>query len=127
MPATEYVCNNIASLLNLDTPEYYLIRYHDKNHLEISHNKNPDLKQNIQTKSPAQKENINRKGMTFVSRNFMQDYKGGTLHHIYKYLPKGEKNYNCKNIIQVLFQETNPADVAKFIKITLFDSLIGNH
>lgn len=64
--------------------------------------------------------------ITFVTRDFMQDYKGGTLHHIYKFLPKGAKNYNCKNIINVLFQQTRPADVARFIQMVLFDSLIGN-
>ena len=62
-----------------------------------------------------------------MTRNFMQDYKGGTLNHIYKFLPKGEKNYNCKNIINVLLQKTKPADVARFIEIALFDSLIGNN
>lgn len=127
LPAIEYVCNNIASFLHLDIPEYCLIRYQDKSYLETSYNKNPDHKESPQKKSPEQKEIVNRTGMTFVSRNFMQDYKGGTLHHIYKFLPKGEKSYNCKNIIHVLFQETTPADVAKFIEIALFDSLIGNH
>ena len=116
LPETEYVCNSIASLLNLDVPEYYLIRYQDDTHSEIPHKK-----------SPEQKEKTNQARMTFVTRNFMQDYKGAALHHIYKFLPKGKQHYNCKNIIDVLFQQTNPADVARFIEIVLFDSLIGNN
>lgn len=116
LPVTEYVCNIIASLLNLDVPEYYLIRYQDNHPSDISHKKTSN-----------QKEGANQPVMTFVTRNFMQDYKGATLHHIYKFLPEGEKNYNCKNIIHVLFQETKPADVARFIEIVLFDSLIGNN
>ena len=127
LPAIEYVCNHIAFFLNLNVPEYYLIRYQDKTHLETLHNKNPDHKKTPQKRSPEQTEKVNQTGMTFVTRNFMQDYKGGTLHHIYKFLPEGKQHYNCKNIIDVLFQQTNPADVARFIEIVLFDSLIGNN
>ena len=121
LPATEYVCNEIASLLGLNVPEYHLIKYKGED----------DLKNASQEQIKNEKQYNNKKSttgsMTFVVRNFMQDYKGGTLHHIYKFLPKGAKNYNCKNIIDVLFQNTKPADVVRFIEITLFDSLIGNH
>ena len=130
LPATEYVCNIIASLLNLDVPEYCLIRYQDNSYPETPHNKNLNRKKNPQKKNldqPEQKERASQTKMTFVTRNFTQDYKGGTLHHIYKFLPKGKQHYNCKNIIHVLFQETKPADVARFIEIVLFDSLIGNN
>ncbi len=65
--------------------------------------------------------------ITFVTRNFMQDYIG-TLQHIYKYLPIGEENHNCEEIIKVILNETGKlADVVKFINICLFDSLIGNN
>ena len=107
LPIIEYVCNRIASLLNLHTPKYYLIKY-------------PTEEQNNLKKSPKQ-------GLvTFVTRNFTQDYVG-TLHHIYKFLPKGNRHYNCKNIIKVISEQTKKLrDVETFVKICLFDAFIGN-
>ncbi|OGT61509.1 MAG: hypothetical protein A3E85_05345 [Gammaproteobacteria bacterium RIFCSPHIGHO2_12_FULL_45_12] len=65
--------------------------------------------------------------ITFVTRNFMQDYIGA-LQHIYKYLPIGEENHNCEEIVKAILNNTGKlADVAKFIDICLFDSLIGNN
>jgi len=65
--------------------------------------------------------------ITFVTRNFMQDYIGA-LQHIYKYLPIGEENHSCEEIINAILRSTGRlADVAKFIDICLFDSLIGNN
>lgn len=65
--------------------------------------------------------------ITFVTRNFMQDYIGA-LQHIYKYLPMGEENHNCEEIIKAILNTTGKlADVAKFINVCLFDSLIGNN
>ncbi len=65
--------------------------------------------------------------VTFVTRNFMQDHVG-TLHHIYKFLPDGEENHNCEEIMRLILEQTGKlADVARFIEICLFDSLIGNH
>jgi len=65
--------------------------------------------------------------IAFVTRNFMQDYIG-SLHHIYKFLPAGEDNHNCEEIIKVLLTETGKlTDVVKFIEICLFDTLIGNN
>lgn len=65
--------------------------------------------------------------ITFVTRNFMQDYTG-TLLHIYRLLPDGEENYNCEEIIKAILNKTGKlADIAKFIEICLFDSLIGNN
>jgi hypothetical protein len=65
--------------------------------------------------------------ITFVTRNFMQDYTG-TLNHIYNFLPAGEKNYNCEEIIKTILAETKRLiDVVKFIEICLFDTLIGNN
>ncbi len=99
LPATEYLCNKIASILSLAVPEYYLIRFKDEN-------------------SPSQ--------ITFVTKNFMQG-KTGALHHIYKYLPKGDKHYNCETIIKVIQQQTGKLNnVERFVEICLFDSLIGN-
>src|SRR5204862_6473208 len=71
--------------------------------------------------------NFENTRMTFVTRNFMQDYIG-VLQHIYKYLPEGEENHNCEEIIKLILSKTEKlVDVAKFIQICLFDSLIGNN
>jgi hypothetical protein len=65
--------------------------------------------------------------LAFVTRNFMQDYVG-TLVHIYNYLPAGEINHNCREIIKVILAQIGKlSDVAKFIEICLFDALIGNN
>jgi hypothetical protein len=65
--------------------------------------------------------------ITFVTRNFMQDYIG-TLNHIYHFLPSGSENHNCEAIINVILMQTKKlSDIAKFIEICLFDTLIGNN
>ena len=98
LPGMEYLCNRIAELLGIEVPKYYLIRY------------------------PKEES------LTFVTRNFIQDYSSATLNHIYKFLPKGSKNYTCENIIKVIEKETQSLrDIEKFVKISLFDSLIGNN
>lgn len=117
LPATEYVCNRIASLLGLNVPKYYLIRYQGA--IEI------DQVQSINEKESQKKHE--QEPIAFITRNFMQNYVG-TLNHIYKYLPKGEKNYNCENIIKVIREQTGRlVDVKKFVEICLFDTFIGNH
>ena len=117
LPATEYVCNRIASLLGLNVPEYYLIRYQEATET--------DQVQSINEKESQKRHK--QEPITFITRNFMQDYVG-TLNHIYKYLPKGEKNYNCENIIKVIKEQTRKlADVKRFVEICLFDTFIGNH
>ena len=117
LPATEYVCNRIASLLGLDVPKYYLIRYQGVTDM--------DKVQPISEKE-SQKKDV-QPPIAFITKNFMQGYVG-TLNHIYKYLPKGEKNYNCENIVNVIKEKTGRlAEVEKFIEICLFDTFIGNH
>ena len=65
--------------------------------------------------------------MTFVTRNFMDDYHG-VLHHIYKFLPKNSENYTCNNIINALQRETKKlASALTFVEICLFDAFIGNN
>ena len=101
LPLIEYVCNKIAVLLSLKVPEFYLIMY---------------------------RAEANQKGLlTFVTRNFTQDYVGA-LQHIYKYLPKGDKHYNCENIMKVIKEQTGRLnDMETFIRICLFDAFIGNN
>ena len=107
LPEMEYVCNQIASLLKLKVPPYYLIRLKGMNEADQSGTENQGL-------------------MTFVTRNFMQEHVG-TLNHLYKFLPKGSENYNCKNIVNAVFKQTGRwADVEAFVEICLFDALIGN-
>ena len=68
------------------------------------------------------------KKLTFVTYNFMQNYPKSTLNHIYKFLPNGAENHNCFRLIEVIKDQTSQlADVIKFIKICLFDALIGNN
>ena len=111
LPAMEYLCNQIASHLGLKTPEHYLIQFNEPS--------------DITEKGLINQESKSR--MVFVTKNFMQKYPNGTLHHIYKFLPKGDEHYNCQNIIKVIMEQTNkPVEVKKFIEICLFDSFIGN-
>ena len=114
LPAMEYLCNQIATHLGLKVPEYYLIQFNDTSYLF-------DRSTNHKHRQKPQRL------MAFVTKNFMQNYIG-SLHHIYKFLPKGNKDYNCQNIIKVIIAETKqPAEVEKFLKICLFDSFIGNN
>ncbi len=63
----------------------------------------------------------------FITKNFMHG-SVGTLNHIYKYLPEGEKHHSCKEIIKVIERETGKlTDIFRFIEICLFDALIGNN
>ena len=112
LPAMEYLCNKIATLLNLKTPEYYLIRW-------------PESKKQSNKVTQKVKYGV----ITFVTKNFMQKHPNSSaLHHIYKFLPTGGENYNCKNIIKVIMKQTKQAtEVKKFIEICLFDSFIGNN
>ena len=125
LPTTEYLCNKIASLLGLNVPKHSLIRY-------TENNKHEKIKYKKQVQSTDKKNDISKRKsksglITFITRNFTQDYTG-TLNHIYKYLPKGKKNYNCKNIIKVISEQTGKlSDVNKFVEICLFDAFIGNN
>lgn len=95
LPHVEYLCNQIAEILKIEVPPYYLIDFNGR--------------------------------ITFVTRNFMQDYTG-TLHHIYKFLLPGSENHNCEEILNTILAQTQRfADAVKFIEICLFDTLIGNN
>ena len=108
MPGMEYTCNQIASLLQLKVPEYYLIKFQGGSDNERIKNSKDGL-------------------ITFATKNFMQN-RIGTLNHIYKFLPKGKQNHNCKQLIQIIHEQTQELDeVQKFIEICLFDTFIGNN
>jgi HipA-like protein len=62
----------------------------------------------------------------FVSKNFMEEYPGANLVHLYRFL--GEQPYDLMTILKVISDHTRKAsDIEEFIKMCLFDALIGNH
>lgn len=96
LPATEYLCNQIAKSLNLWIPNHFFIKF--QNELD-----------------------------TFVCENFMQDYPGSNLVHIYRYLEKPEQ-FSCAGLLNVLEKTVKRyEDIQRLVKLTLFDALIGNH
>ena len=135
LPEMEYICNKIADFLDLKPAEHYLICLSENNqiseqkleafkpHLTKQHNKiqlKQKSKESLKVSSTVVKK-------AFITRNFMQDLTG-SLHHIYKFLPNGLKNYSCKNIIKEIHLQTgHPIEEKKFTQIVLFDSLIGNN
>lgn len=96
LPVAEYVSNQVARMLGLAVPVFYLILF-------------------------------NNKRFAFVTRNFMQDYGAATLDHIYKFIDESDP-YTCEVLINVIKNQTGKLlDVARFVEICLFDSLVGNH
>lgn len=64
---------------------------------------------------------------TFVSENFMQEFPGCDLVHIYRFLEKPD-HFSCEGLLYVLEREVKSFDeIQRFIKLCLFDALIGNH
>lgn len=95
LPRFEYLCNQIALLLKIKVPPFFLIRFQNK--LDA-----------------------------FVSLNFMQKLSSSSLIHIYHFI--GEKEFSCETITKIIEEKTNSfKEVEKFIQITIFDALIGNH
>lgn len=95
LPATEFLCNQIAEHLKIDIPNYYFINFHGL--------------------------------QTFVTKNFINQEKLMTLHHIYHYFKKGEK-FDVENLIRIIETQTGrSSEIERFVELTLFDSLIGNH
>lgn len=64
---------------------------------------------------------------TFVSENFMQNYSKSNLVHIYRFLDKPEQ-FTCEGLYQIISREVKHLDdLQRFITLSLFDALIGNH
>ena len=63
----------------------------------------------------------------FVSRNFMDHYKVANLEHIYHFLGS-EKEFSCPELVDVIRNKTSRiSEVERFVRLCLFDALIGNH
>lgn len=63
----------------------------------------------------------------FIVKNFMQKIAGGNLIHIYHYL-KRLQDYNCQTVLYIIQKKTERfEDQVQFIKMCLFDALIGNN
>ncbi len=68
--------------------------------------------------------------LAFVSRNFMDDrISHATLNHIYHYAPLEDPlHYTVESILKTIYRETKSSTDAKmFIRVLIFDALIGNH
>lgn len=64
---------------------------------------------------------------TFVCENFMQHYPGSDLVHIYRFLDSPQQ-FSCEGLLRVIESETKRYDdIQRFVKVCLFDALIGNH
>lgn len=95
LPATEFLCNQIAEFMKIKVPEFYLIDFYGK--------------------------------ITFVSKSFINRNSISTLHHIYHFIKEGEP-FNVSTVVRIINEQTGRlSEVERFVTLTLFDSLIGNH
>lgn len=63
---------------------------------------------------------------TFVTKNFIKPGAPTDLQHIYHF--RAHDQHSCEGIIQAIIEKTQSLyDVIIFIRVLLFDSLIGNH
>lgn len=93
---TEYVCNQIGSLIGLDIPKNYLLYFQGEQDC-------------------------------FVTYNFMQDFSPATLEHAWRFLRESDP-YDLKTFLTIVEKNTGRlTEIKKFIKMCLFDALIGNH
>ena len=97
LPTIEFISNTIAKMLGIPVPPFHFIKFQNSSD-------------------------------TFLSRNILDHHPHAVLHHIYKYLDKDDTTFNCKHLLHTIRQQTqNLRSVHQFVKLCLFDSLIGNH
>ena len=127
LPETEYICSRIAAFLALKPAAHFLIRLPAGRPDESGPRQDePEAAGGKAAEGKSRPAGASSK-KAFVTRNFMQGI-AGELHHIYKFLPKGDQSCSCKNIIQEICRQTGrPEDGQKLAEICLFDSLIGNN
>lgn len=96
LPATEFLCNQIAHDLGLMVPKHYLIKFQGAL-------------------------------VTFVVDNFMQNKHASNLIHLYRFL-ESPSDFSCEGILKVIEEKVGRyTNIARFVELCLFDSLIGNH
>ncbi|MBI5345799.1 MAG: HipA domain-containing protein [Chlamydiae bacterium] len=65
--------------------------------------------------------------LCFVTKNFMTDFLGSNLIHIYHFFDKNML-YDCESLLQIINEKTGRISAMEdFIYLTLADSLIGNN
>ncbi len=95
LPASEYLCNQIAKTLRLEIPDFFLIK-------------------------------LEGQVDAFVCKNFMEKHADANLLHLYRLT--GEKPFDLANVIDVILHHTeDEREIERFVRICLFDALIGNH
>ena len=64
--------------------------------------------------------------ITFAVKNFLRPGELETLHHIYHFLE--DTPFSCQSILGTIREKTGRlSEMERFVKLCLFDSLIGNH
>ncbi len=64
--------------------------------------------------------------VTFAVKNFLRPGEFETLHHIYHFLE--DVPFSCQSILEIVKEKTGRlSEMERFVKLCLFDSLIGNH
>jgi hypothetical protein len=97
LPASEFLSNQIYETLNIPVPEYYLIRF------------------------PEEKP-------CFVTKNFMSGQSASDLVHIHHFVRERKTAYDCESLVEIIGGQTSRrTEQEKFIKLTLADSITGNH
>lgn len=65
--------------------------------------------------------------LCFVTENFMSNFEGSTLIHIYHFV-KNEQKYNCEELVELIGKKTGRrTEQERFVYLTLADCLIGNN
>ena len=97
LPVVEFISNKIAKILEIPVPNFHFIKFQNSSN-------------------------------TFLSHNILDYHPHAVLHHIYKYLDKNGDDFNCETLVRTIQKQTNSLqNVHNFVKLCLFDSLIGNH
>lgn len=95
LPAAEYLCNQIAKSLQLEVPDFFLIK-------------------------------LEGQVDAFVCKNFMEKHADANLLHLYRLM--GERPFDLENVMEIILTHTgDEREAERFVRICLFDALIGNH
>lgn len=97
LPDVEYICNKIGKILGLDVADFYIIEIFGQR--------------------------------AFVTKNFIKKGRHPeTLNHIYHYMEPKVQDFDCETLISIIERQTgNILETEKFVRVCLFDTLIGNN